>query len=230
MLEVPLPKAAAWAPWSSDRSWLAERDEVAALWIDERAVADGRPVIVQAPSDAAAYRRDRGPVGELARAGRVATYKSPAGHGPTFVDSADIKLLATGMQTANGNVIVATETPMLPLDGWAGAVGAVNLLTGEQEPDRRTVEQVELLDRFVSLLYNGWAHKQVGRRASATYLPKLVEAGMSYSMFVGSMLVADPRHLDSLSDIAEMKRALPEAWREQDRRVVTAARDAFLAG
>lgn len=64
-------------------------------------------------------------------------------------------------------------------------------------------------------LYNGWAHKQVGRRPSAYYLPKLVESGMTYDLFVGSVLALDPEHLDSNRDIDEIYRALPAAWAEQ---------------
>lgn len=72
-----------------------------------------------------------------------------------------------------------------------------------------------MIEAFTDQLYNGWAHKQVGRRASAHYLPKLAESGMSYDVFVGSLLALDPAHLDSNRDIEEMYKALPAAWAEQ---------------
>lgn len=61
-------------------------------------------------------------------------------------------------------------------------------------------------------LYNGWSHREVGRRATAYYMPKLVDTGMTYEIFVGSLLAIDPRHLDSNSDIEAMKKALPPTW------------------
>ena len=35
---------------------------------------------------------------------------------------------------------------------------------------------------------------------------------MSYSEFVGALLALDPKHLDSNSDIDDMKKALPPIW------------------
>lgn len=61
-----------------------------------------------------------------------------------------------------------------------------------------------MLESFVDQFYNGWAHKQVGRRASAYYLPKLADSGMTYDVFVGSLIALDPGHLDSNRDIDEM--------------------------
>ena len=59
------------------------------------------------------------------------------------------------------------------------AVAAINLHTGRPTTDTRTVEQVEMVEELVDQLYNGWSHKQVGRRASAYYLPILAASGMT---------------------------------------------------
>ncbi|WP_322920376.1 hypothetical protein [Nocardioides renjunii] len=226
MLKVNLPTAAAWAPWADGRrDWLIDRVELSAKWLSDRAVLDGSHIVLQVRSHAADYRRDDGPIAHLAREGAVATYKSRVGHGATFVDSPDIRLMATAMSTAAGHALAATELPTCPLIGWAMATGAVNLATGEVTADTRTPTQIDTLAIFISHLYNGWAHKQVGRRASAHYLPKLADSGMTYVVFLGSMLASAPRYLDSRSDIAEMKRALPPAWRAEAEQV--AAYDYF---
>ncbi|MCZ2850200.1 hypothetical protein [Modestobacter sp. VKM Ac-2978] len=107
---------------------------------------------------------------------------------------------------------MATETKTLPLHGWAMATGAVDLTTNEVTEDERSTEQIEMLEGLVNQLYNGWSHKQVGRRASAYYMPRLADSGMSYAVFVGSLIALAPRRLDSNSDIEEMRKALPPAW------------------
>lgn len=119
------------------------------------------------------------------------------------------------MGTAGGCSLVATEARRLPLHGWAMATGAVNLLTGEVTVDERSEEQRLMLRDFADQLYNGWSHPQVGRRASAHDLPLLATSGMTYEVFIGSMIAADPRHLDSTRHIGAMMKALPPEWRAQ---------------
>lgn len=212
----PPPTATAWAPWlDGQRDWLLDRDQRAVTWLIDRARHDGSPIVVQATSHADDHKHGDGPLAQLAKVGKVATYRSPVGHGATFAHMANIRLLATAMRTAAGHSLVVTELPSVPLDGWAMAMGAIDLSTSLPTPDTRSDEQREMLETFVDQLYNGWAHKQVGRRASAYYLPKLAESGLSYAQFLGAVLAIDPGHLDSNSDIAEMERALPSVWREQ---------------
>jgi hypothetical protein len=220
MLTVELPRAAAWAPWDDgNRDWLMSRDKIAVDWLAKRATTDCSPIVVQVPSHADEYCRDDGPRGQLARAGSIATYKSPVEHGATFVDKPDIRLMATAMSTAAGHALAATEQPTCPLAGWAMAVGALNLATGDVTPDTRTADQKKILDHFISQLYNGWSHKQVGRPASAHWLPKLAASGMTYVTFLGSLLADAPRYLDSRDDITEMKRALPRSWQDEAEQV-----------
>lgn len=215
MISRELPHQTAWAGWRRDRDWLEQRDRTAATWILEQAKGVGSRVIIQGTSHAHTYLQGDGPIARLARAGKVATYRSPVASGPTFAPDVDVRLLATAMHTASGHNLVATENPTFPLRGWAMATGALNLETGKITEDLRTAEQNDVLESFVDQLYNGWAHKHVGRRASAYYLPKLAESGMTYNVFVGSLLALDPGHLDSNRDIEEMYRALPAAWTEQ---------------
>jgi len=213
---TPPPSATAWAPWlDGARDWLVDRDQRAVGWLLDRARIDGSPIVVQAATHAEDHERGDGPMAQLAKLGKVATYRSPVGRGATLAHMANIRLLATAMGTAAEHSLVATEIPSVPLEGWAMAMGAVDLSTGEPTPDTRTDDQREMLETFVDQLYNGWAHKQVGRRASAYYLPKLAESGLSYGHFLGAVLAIDPGHLDSNSDIAEMERALPPLWKEQ---------------
>lgn len=216
MRNAPQPTSVAYAPWGSgDREWLVDRQRIAAEWLTTQARRDGSQIVVQGTAHARDYREDSGPMGVLAREGRVATYKSPVGPGATYAHHADIKLLAAAMSTAEGHALVVTELPTLPLDGWAQATGATNLASGAATVDSRTAEQIALFNSFVGQLYNGWSHKEVRRRASGHYLPKLVETGMSYTDFVGSLLAVAPAYLADRADIAEMTRALPPVWAEQ---------------
>lgn len=116
------------------------------------------------------------------------------------------------MRAAQGHILAATELPTFPLSRWALAMGALDLSTGLTTKDTRTPDQREMLDSFVDQLYNGWSHKQVGRRAAAYYLPRLAESGLSYPQFVGSVIALDPGHLDSNDDIEAMERVLPPEW------------------
>jgi hypothetical protein len=105
----------------------------------------------------------------------------------------------------------------MPLGGWAMAVGATDLSTGQVTPDTRTPEQVDMLEAFVDQLYNGWSHSQVGKPAARYYLPRyylprLADSGLTYSEFVGSVIALDPAHLDSNTDIEAMRKLLPPAW------------------
>lgn len=210
---VSTPHPAAWAPWlNDDTSWLQKRDGVAVSWLIRQAQTDSSRLVVQGTSHANQYRQGNGPLAELSRLGDVATYRSPVGPGAIFAPDPDIRLLATAMKAADGRSVVATESPLFPLHGWAMAVGALNLATNEVTSDERTPEQVTLLTRLMDSLYNGWSHREVGRRATAYYMPKLVDTGMTYEIFVGSLLAIDPRHLDSNSDIEAMKKALPPTW------------------
>jgi hypothetical protein len=213
MLDAPLPRAAAWAPYlGGERGWLIRRDATAARWLVQRAASEGSRLVVQGVSHANSYRHGDGPLAALARRGEVSTYKSPAGPGATFVHNADIRLLATAMSTAAGFSLVATATKTLPLHGWAMATSAVNFATNEVTTDERSTDQIEMLEGLVDQLYNGWSHREVGRRATAYYMPRLANSGMSYAVFVGSLIALDPRHLDSNSDIEAMAKALPPAW------------------
>lgn len=67
-----VPTAAAWAPWQDgDRDWLIERDELAARWLSDRARVEQAGIVVQGTSHAHDYRENDGPLGRLARAGKV---------------------------------------------------------------------------------------------------------------------------------------------------------------
>jgi hypothetical protein len=209
MLDVPLPRSAAWAPFlGGERGWLIGREATAVAWLSQQAASEGSRLVVQGMSHAQHYRDGDGPLAALARRGDVSTYKSPVGPGATFVHNADIRLLATAMSTARGFSLVAPETKTLPLHGWAMATSAVDEVT----KDERSTEQIEMLEGLVDQLYNGWSHREVGRRASAYYMPRLADSGMSYAVFVGSLIALDPRHLDSTADIEAMNKALPPAW------------------
>jgi hypothetical protein len=227
MVDLPKPPAAAWVPWTNDQEWIRRRDEIAVDWLRYRARIERSEPVLQVPSGANRYRTGSGPVAELAGTGRVATYKSSLGPGPRLVMLAGIRLLATAVDAADGHGVVATEGLIFPLDGWAMATGAINLATMEVTPDERTAEQIKLLEDLHYHLYNGWAHKEVGRQATKRILPQLADSGMTYSVFVGSIIAINPRHLDNNEDIKDMHKALPPEWQRQREELTTASYDLF---
>jgi hypothetical protein len=213
MQKQTTPRVTAWVPWlGGDPDWLAERDELTVAWLDREAELDGSQLVVQGTLHAEACRQGEGAMADLARRAKVATYQSPVGEGATVAPNPDVRLLATAMVRAASHAVAATESPFLALEGWAMAAGAVNLATNEVTPDQRSPEQVSLIAELVDGLYNGWSHPEVGRRATAYCLPKLAESGMSYGVFVGSLLAQIPRRLISRSDIRAMEKALPARW------------------
>jgi len=146
----------AWAPWvdfhaldsgttsgSDERDWLERRDKLASAWVFARSNADGRGLVLRVPSHADDYRRGR--FSALACRAEVITNRGRhvSGGGATLVPDGYPREIAGCMDCADGTGIVVTEHPAWPLEGWAMALGALNLRTLKATVDRRTDEQRE---------------------------------------------------------------------------------------
>ena len=210
-------EAVAWAPYTTeDLDWMQRRDGAAVAWVQERCRAEGRPGVLRVASHARDYAQhyNDAAMRAFARASTIVTNRGAAtGHGPTFVPWAYARELAGGMRCASGSSLVATEHPQLPLEGWAMALGAVNLRTGEVTEDTRTPEQQELIEQVVSTAYNGWTSAP-GDSAARRVLPELAESGLSWATFFGSVLAIEPHRADP----KELMKVSPAAWVTEDRR------------
>ena len=190
-----------------ERDWLDRRDQLAIAWVADRAQADRRTVVLRLASHA--HEGKRSAFRAIAERGEVVTNrgKRSAAGGATLVPHAYPDTLAGAMDCASGTGIVVTEHPAWPVRGWAMALGALNLRTLKPTVDERTDEQRDDLDHLMSMLTNGW-RSDVGRRAAQQLMPKLAESGMSWPVFFGSVLAADPYHFDEDA----MKKHAPQTW------------------
>jgi hypothetical protein len=192
-----------------ERDWLERRDQLATAWVLARGEADRCGLVLRVPSHADVYRR--GQFRALAGRSEVITNRGRqlSRGGAILVPCGYPREIAGGMDCADGTGIVVTEHLAWPLEGWAMALGALNLRTLKATADQRTDEQREDLEDLVGMLYNGWSSAP-GRRAASQLMPKLAESGMSWTVFFGSVLAADPSRFDEQS----MKKYAPKAWRE----------------
>lgn len=150
-------------------------------------------------------------MGAFAKASTIVTNRSRgSARGVTLVPWGYAREIANGMQCAGGSSLVVTEHPGLLLEGWAMALGAVDLRTGEVTADTRTSEQLDLLDHLVDSLYNGW-RGIIGESAARRILPELAESGMTWAVFLGSLLAVAPRRVED----DDMKRFVPQVWRDE---------------
>jgi hypothetical protein len=165
----------AWAPFThEDLTWLGRRDDEAAAWIIRRSRAEGRPPVVRVDTNAAHWQRDAGPIGRVGRAGSLVTNRSGSGSGPTLAFNPTEKCMTGALAGARGYSIVAVEHPSLPLRGWAAAVGALDLRTGDVVEDPLTEQQRDRIDFIVSQAYNGW---RAARRFVSRPMAELAEGG-----------------------------------------------------
>jgi hypothetical protein len=201
----------AWAQFIyEDLDWLRRRDAEAATWIMRRSRDEARRPIVRVDTDAAHWRRDDGPVGKVGRAGSVITNRSGSGSGPTMAFNPTDKCMAGALACARGYSIVAVEHPSLPLHGWAAAVGAVDLRTGNVVEDTLFEQQRDRIGFIVSQAYNGW---QAARRIVSGSMAELADAGVSWWDFIGSIFAIEPHRVE----VEALRQFAPKPWQEEDK-------------
>jgi hypothetical protein len=147
--------------------------------------------------------------GQFARAASIVTPRSGSGHGATFAPDVTAKMLGSAMFAADGHAIAATEASF-PLKGWAMAVHALDLRSGEVTMDTRTWEQRATLARLGDVLTNGWSG-ELAKQMVPGYLEQLADSGMTWAVWAGSMVALSPEH----ADLAEAEQYLPDAWRAE---------------
>jgi hypothetical protein len=203
-------RSVAWAPFTHERlEWLHRRDDEAATWIMRRSRAEARRPVLRVDTDATHWRRDPGPVGLVGRAGSVVTNRSGSGSGPTLAYNPTDRCMASALACARGYSIVAVEHPSLPLHGWAAAVGAIDLRTGDVVADPLNQQQRDRIDSIVRQAYNGW---KAARRFVSEPMAELADAGVTWWDFVGTVFAVEARRVD----FSELRALAPAPWRAED--------------
>ncbi|TSD95285.1 hypothetical protein FOS14_18135 [Skermania sp. ID1734] len=151
MIAKPVKYSAAWVPYD-ERSW----DQASALageWIEDEAQRLSLPVVLL--TNTFSGQADSGPLADLVRRGAIHTTRRSrsvsSGTGPVFAYVPHVRELAYSIQLARNTALCVVETPSFPVRGWASAVGAVDLLTGEITPP----PAAELKDELDHLVFNG---------------------------------------------------------------------------
>lgn len=218
--------ATAWAPYAdlelltgdgdvrdAELDWVRRRDALSAAWVLHRAQLDHTSAVLRVHSHAHQYRHDHSSFSGYAAQATIVTNRSRNEcRGATLAPWCDANTAAGTMQCADGSSVLLHEHPTFPLMGWAMALGAVNLRTLRPTPDTRSDEQREQIEDLIFSTYNGW-RAEPGRNAARYALPRLERSGMTWAIFVGSVLAIDPRACDLL----EIEKVAPRAWRQEIR-------------
>lgn len=114
--------------------------------------------------------------------------RAPHSRGPVLVDVPDARLLELAHKRANRRSLCAIEGGQLGLGGWATAMNAVDLVTGER-PEPLADPIREALDALKWAGNNGW-HDQPGRRDARRILQELrrLEPSLEADFVIGYMI------------------------------------------
>jgi hypothetical protein len=211
MVFTPSFTHVAWVPWAPNCEKPGLAHELAIDWVLTRAAESRTKPVLRVHSHAHDWTHPSSAYSRFAKAGTVVTDRGHGAQGPTLVPSAySMKLIAGAMSSADGHALVLEEHPALPVEAWAGNLGAVNLRTGQVTPDTSSPGLVERVSTLASSLYNGWSSLP-GSSAAKHRLPELAAAGMTWDEFVGTLLAIAPHHVDEKG----MLRSAPAEWKAQ---------------
>lgn len=214
-------RAVAWCPWSwGDKVWAQRQQSVGVQWITARCRDEGREGVLRVPQ-LGHWEREDGPLGSFARSATVVSNRGGArAWGPTLVPHGYAREIGDAMVLAEGSSLIVTEHPAMPLEGWAMALGALDLRSGEVTADTRTPEQRELIETAVDMAYNGWRSKP-GSDVAPGILRDLAETGLTWAVFLGSVLAREPRRAEK----DELLKVAPETWVTEARQALRRAAD-----
>lgn len=194
----------AWVPEDLD-DW-DSGEALAVEWVQHEADRLGgvRPVLVLNTLDD--YAKD-GPIAAFARRGVKSTTKSahvPSGAAPVLAYTPHADTLVHAITKTKNMPLCVVETSSFPVHGWASAVGAVNLATGEVTPPPAP-DLERLLDRLVIAGNNAFGD-QFGKRSAATILKDLAgHDGWDVPYLMGYLLARGrtTRSIENLAKIAK---------------------------
>ena len=206
------PPIAAWGPFTGDRDWMLVREARAVAWALNRCRVEGKGGVLRVPCHSAQHTS--GANEAVRRFAAVATVvtdeRGTWGMGPTYVPWGQARQIGDGMATAKGSSLVVTEHPAMPLVGWAMQMRALDISTGAVTEDTRSPEQLKLIGQAVELACQGWRYIP-GDRVARCVMPELAESGLSWAVFVGSVLALDPGR----AQVREILHVAPELWRAE---------------
>lgn len=182
---------AAWLPFDPDNGQTAAGLRLAVSWVERESKDQGRAALLVTPrKDIDQYEA---PLREFAARHEWGTRRGgmrrrPAGGRPVLVHWPMFDDLVYASSLARGASLCATEWPGVPLAGWASAVGALNLVTGETTP-RPGDDMVALLDHLRFAGNNGWFDAP-GKRDALRLLGELraVDPRLDARFIAGYML------------------------------------------
>lgn len=161
--------AAAFAPFGQPGSEPLKKAAGRAIsWIKQREIAEGRQASVMLPQ-----RRDYDALSGFDKNRPTGTPRSHKNltAGPVLVYAASLEMIDLATPAAAGSSIAVVDWNLEWLPGWAAAVEATNLQTGE-EAAPFVEETAELLEHLHWAGNNGW-HDQPGKRDAKRLLAEL---------------------------------------------------------
>lgn len=181
-------------------------------WIEDRCAESGTDAVLITPRKSVSMY----PESLEAFAARHGNHGTPAGRyrqrvprgRPTLVYVPDEQMLDQAASHADGAALAAVESSVFPLRGWAAAVGAVNLDTGEVvEPPAE--DAVKVLEHIVFMGNNGYSDRYA-KNNIGHWIDKLAATAPELDgAFVGGWVLAKGRYDSGAKNI----RALVDARR-----------------
>lgn len=204
---------AAWVPFGQDNGQTAAVLQLAVSWVERESQVQGRAGLLVTPrKDISLYET---PLREFAARHEWGTRrggmrKRPAGDRPVLVHCPMFDDLVYASSLARGAALCATECSTVPLAGWASAVGALNLVTGETTP-RPGDDAVELLEDLRVAGNNGW-FDDPGKRDALRLLRELrTAAPLLDAPFIGGYMLGSGKGASAAENLVKLagKKVLP---------------------
>ena len=198
--------AAAWVPDDDEERPWDEAADLAVEWIMQEAKIRGERPLLVTPTQSQWDSADA--ITWMARNCEAATPRgNRPSHGkrPVLVYVPDYDVMNYRLQFARGSAIAVVEEISDKLSGWAAAVGALNLVTGEKTIDPITEEQLAEYKRIDFNGNNGWA-SGFGADQTRRILRSLDSIGeLDRDHLIGHMLAMghNARHLKRLRTLVD---------------------------
>ena len=178
-----------WAPWADDTP-LEDNCAAVCNWLLANAANTERRLTVVPEKPALEAQPS---ISQFAKNGNYVTPKGrnqqrPRTGGPVLAFVPDDKGLHLAIQYANNQVIGLVEWPSPRMEGWAAAVRALNVTTGERHPGVDD-DTAELLDDLYSAGYKGYSKSDKFVMAQAQpALTELLARGLDADFIVSFMI------------------------------------------
>lgn len=194
---------AAWVPDDDpERPW-DEASELAVAWTDGEADRLGRPSVLV--TNTKGHQAESGPLASFVGRSLHTTPRSRSvsiGAGPVLAYVPYGRELAYAVSLARATSLCVVETVSFPVRGWAAAVAAINLLTGEPTPPP-DAEVKEELDHLVFNGNNGYGD-QYGKRDALSILRGLAGRPDYDAAFIVGYLAGHGISDNGLANIARI--------------------------